>query len=109
MCYANIVILQNLSRDSVLLPSIEGFGVEHDVSAVARLGARDVTLPTQLHPRHSQDRPKQTGSGFSQVPLNIERCSSLTADKVRHQHKPAVSIGKREDVMFIMVQTRHTT
>ena len=55
--------LQNLSCDPVLLASVEGFGVEHDVGAVARLGARDVTLTTQLHPRHSQNRPGQKSSG----------------------------------------------
>lgn len=58
-----IVLLQNLSSDPVLLPSVEGFGVEHDVSAVARLGAGNVAFSTQLHPRHSQNRPGQMGSG----------------------------------------------
>jgi len=56
-------VLQNFSRDSVLLPAVEGFGVEHDVSAVAWLGAGDVALPAQLHPRHSQNRPGWRGSG----------------------------------------------
>ena len=52
--------LQDLSGDPVLLPSVEGFGVAHDVGAVARLGAGDVALAAQLHPRHRQDRPGQT-------------------------------------------------
>lgn len=59
---ATIFLLQNLSGDPVLLSTVEGFGVEHDVSTIARLGAGDVALPTQLHPRHSQNRPGQTGS-----------------------------------------------
>lgn len=55
--------LQYLSSYPVLFSSIEGFGVEHDVSTVAWLRAGDVALPTKLHPWHSQNRPGQTGSG----------------------------------------------
>lgn len=54
---APIFLLQNLSGDPVLLSSIERFGVEHDVGAVARLGAGYVALPTELHPWHGQNRP----------------------------------------------------
>lgn len=63
MYCADVFLLQNLGCDPVLFPSVEGFGVEHNVSAVARLGAGDVALPAQLHPRHSQNRPGQTDSG----------------------------------------------
>lgn len=53
----------------MLLPAIEGFGVEHDVRAVARLGAGDVALPAELHPRYSQNRPAQTRSGSAKDTL----------------------------------------
>lgn len=52
-------ILQNLSRDPVLLPTVEGLGVEHNGGAVAWFGAGDIALPTQLHPRHRQNRPAE--------------------------------------------------
>lgn len=52
--------LQYVGCDPVLLPAIEGFGVEDDVRTVARLGAGDVALAAQLHPRHGQNRPGQT-------------------------------------------------
>lgn len=67
---ATISLLQNLSGDPVLLPAVEGFGVEHDVGAVARLGAGDVALPAELHPRHSQNRPAQTSSGSAKGTLS---------------------------------------
>lgn len=63
---ANIFSSQNLGGDPVLLSSVEGFSVEHDVGTVAWLGAGDVTLSTQLHPRHSQNRPAQTHTGSGQ-------------------------------------------
>lgn len=63
LLFAIIFLLQNLSGDPVLLPSIKRFGMEHNVSTVARLGAGDVALPTQLHPWHSQNRPGQMRSG----------------------------------------------
>lgn len=55
-------LLLNLSSDSVLLPSVEGFGVKNNVGAVAWLGAGDAALPAQLHPRHSQNGPGRAGS-----------------------------------------------
>lgn len=35
--------------------AVEGFSLEGDDSRVARLGAVDVDLATQLHPGHSED------------------------------------------------------
>lgn len=66
---ATISLLQNLSGDPVLLPAVEGFGVEHDVRAVARLGAGDVALPAELHPRYSQNWPGRTSSGSAKGTL----------------------------------------
>ena len=63
------VHLQDVGRDAVLLAAVEGLGVEHDVGAVARLGADDAALAAQLHPGHRQDGPGHTqaeeeGSGL---------------------------------------------
>ena len=57
------VHLQDVRRDAVLLAAIEGLGVEHDVGAVARLGADDAALAAQLHPGHRQDGPGHTETG----------------------------------------------
>lgn len=51
----------DLRCDSVLLPTIERFGVEGDNGAVASFGTVDVAFSTELHPRHSQDGPEDTG------------------------------------------------
>ena len=53
----------HVRRDAVLLAAVEGLGVEHDVGAVARLGADDAALAAQLHPGHRQDGPAHTGGG----------------------------------------------
>lgn len=97
--------LQYVSGDPVLLPTIEGFGVEDDVGAVARLGAGDVALPAQLHPRHREDGPGQTDR------LGSERQTQHAGGRRRvlaHQ-LPAVSVREGEDVMFIVLQTGHAT
>lgn len=97
--------LQDLSSDPVLLSSVEGFGVEHYVCTVARLGAGDVALTTQLHPRHSQNWPAD--KDFCQ--WRQGKSHSYFKWWQRQRHTPAVSIRKGEDVVFIVLQTRHTT
>lgn len=96
-----LILSQNLCGDPVLFPSVEGFGVEHDVRTVARLRAGDVALPTQLHPRYGQDRPGQTGSG-QRTTTSITR---KMGDAGMRQHTPSISVGEGEDVMFIVLQT----
>lgn len=63
----NKIPLQDLSGDPVLLATVEGLSVKHDAGTVARFGAVDVTLSTQLHPWDSQDRPEERRS----TPLHV--------------------------------------
>lgn len=58
----NKIPLQDLSGDPVLLATIEGLSVKHNAGTVARFGAVDVTLSTQLHPWDSQDGPEERRS-----------------------------------------------
>lgn len=87
----------------MLLPSIERFGVKHNVGTVARLGAGDVALAAQLHPRHRQNRPGRGDSqGQSGSAGDIEMRLHRSAER---RDQPAVAVGEGEDVMLVVFQT----
>lgn len=95
----------------MLLPSVERFGVEHNVGTVARLGAGDVALAAQLHPGHRQNRPRRRTVAVSQGQRMTEEFGFTEAktEQTERLDEPAVAVGEGEDVMLIVLQTGHTT